>query len=95
MNLRTIGLAFGLAIGLLAVPSRADMFSPSHSCSKPYKPYEFSSRSKRELFLLEVQNYKECISDFVEEQEDAIRRHREAAEEAIEEWNDFVNLELR
>lgn len=95
MSLRTIGLTLGFVIGLLSAPSFADMFAPSHSCSKPYKPYQFSSRSERDLFLLEVQNFKECISDFVEEQEAAIRRHREAANEAIDEWNSFVNYELR
>lgn len=94
-SMGNVGIWIGLAFCLLAIPSQADMFSPSHSCSKPFKPYEFSSRSERDLFLMEVESYKQCITDFVEEQEDAILRHREAAEEAIEEWNTFVNLELR
>jgi hypothetical protein len=94
-RLRVIELAIAVTIAVLAIPGQADMFSPSHSCSRPYKPFEFTSRSKQELFLLEVESYKQCITDFVEEQEGAIRAHRQAAEEAIEERDSFVNLELR
>jgi hypothetical protein len=72
----------------------ADMFTPSHSCSKPYKPYQFSSDWEVRQFQDEVEDYKRCINDFVEEQEDAVRKHQEAAQEAIDEWNSFVNYEL-
>ncbi|NGZ98675.1 MAG: hypothetical protein CV089_21605 [Nitrospira sp. WS110] len=94
-RLRTIKFAIGFTIAVLAMPGQADMISPSHFCSRPFKPFEFTSPSERELFLLEVEIYKQCITDFVEEQERAVRAHRQAAEEAIEEWNSFVNLELR
>lgn len=72
----------------------ADIFNPSHSCSKPYKPYKFNSEWEVESFKNDVERYKSCISDFVEEQNNAVRYHSDAAEEAIEEWNNFVNLEL-
>ena len=42
----------------------------------------------------DVEIYKMCIEDFVEEQNEAIRMHQEAAQEAIDEWNNFVNYEL-
>ena len=71
------------------------MFTPSHSCSKPYKPYQFDSDWELRQFQDDVEDYKRCISDFVEEQEDAVRKHQEAAQEAIDEWNSFVNYELR
>jgi len=71
------------------------MFAPSHYCSKPYVPTSFSSESDVELFKLDVEQYKRCIEDFVEEQQDAVKKHKEAAEDAIDEWNSFVSYELR
>ena len=78
----------------VASSSSADMFVPSHSCSKPYKPYEFNNEWELENFKNEVEAYKQCISNFVDEQNDAVRNHQSAAEEAINEWNNFVNYEL-
>ena len=72
----------------------ADIISPSPYCSKPYKPYKFNSQSELDRFNDEVRSYKSCINDFVEEQQDAVTRHSNAANEAIEEWNRFVNYEL-
>lgn len=85
-----------LAILLLGVTSvaYADLFAPSHSCYEPWKPYEFSSRWEAENFRSEVEEYRQCIADFVEEQKEAIERHQEAAEEAIDEWDRFVTYEL-
>jgi len=80
---------------LLAGSAQADIFAPSHSCSKPYKPHQFNSDWEVRQFQDDVEDYKRCIGDFVEEQEDAIRKHQEAAQEAIDEWNNFVNYELR
>jgi len=78
----------------IAVPVSADMFTPSHSCSKPYKPYEFNDQYEVDNFNDEVEAFKQCINNFVEEMNEASRRHQEAAEEAIDEWNNFVNYEL-
>jgi len=72
----------------------ADIFSPSHSCSKPYKPYEFTSQYEIDSFNDEVETFKQCINDFIEEMNDASKKHQDAAEEAIDEWNNFVNYEL-
>jgi hypothetical protein len=82
-----IAISFSLA--------RADIFTPSHSCSKPYKPYRFTSQWELDSFRDDVRRYKSCIEEFIEEQEAAIKKHRGAANEAIEEWNNFVRLELR
>ncbi|MDE1348266.1 hypothetical protein [Vibrio aestuarianus] len=72
----------------------ADMFQPSHSCIKPYKPFQFKSQYEVDSFNDDVQRYKQCISDFVEEQNDAMRKHSDAADDAISDWNNFVNYEL-
>lgn len=93
--MRTRTLVAGSLLLLLAGSAQADMFTPSHSCSKPYKPYRFNSELEIQRFRDDVEDYKQCINDFVEEQEDAIRRHQEAAQDAIDEWNSFVSYELR
>jgi len=70
------------------------MFTPSHSCSKPYKPYEFTDQYQLDSFNDDVQRYKRCIMDFVEEQRTAVQNHQNAQSEAIDDWNRYVNYEL-
>ncbi|MCK8045890.1 hypothetical protein MSG37_13450 [Shewanella sp. 1CM18E] len=70
------------------------MFTPSHSCSKPIKPYEFTSEWQLDNFKRDVDYYRECINRFVEEQNDAVNTHQNAAQDAIQDWNDFVSWEL-
>lgn len=72
----------------------ADMFQPSHNCTKPYKPYQFNNQWEVDSFNDDVRRYKQCINDFVREQNDAMQAHQDAAEEAVDDWNDFVSLEL-
>ena len=75
--------------------SIADKWSPSMYCSKPTKPYQFTSEWDRSRFVREVEDYKRCIEDYIEEQKAAIKVHSKAAEDAVDEWNRFVNYELR
>lgn len=72
----------------------ADMFAPSHSCYKPSKPYQFNSEWEVSNFKLAVDTYRNCIQDFVAEQNDAVRKHKNAAENAISDWENYVSFEL-
>ncbi|MDQ7089129.1 MAG: hypothetical protein Q9M50_00550 [Methylococcales bacterium] len=72
----------------------ADSYSPSHSCSKPSKPYEFEDEYELESFKSNVEQYKQCIEDFIEEQNDEAQEHLNAAEEAASEWNSYASYEL-
>ncbi|EME5359046.1 hypothetical protein LF841_17855 [Pseudomonas aeruginosa] len=74
-----------------SLQASADSFQPSHSCSEPTVPYEFNNEFERQNFINEVEEYKGCLSDFVEEQNDAVQKHKAAAEEAIDEWNSFAS----
>lgn len=87
-------LLFGTFIIIITLSSVADIITPSSYCSKPYKPYQFNSQSEIDNFNYDVEVYKQCISDFVEEQNQAAERHQQAASNAIDEWNNFVNYEL-
>lgn len=88
INLMAAAFTFASQVAL------ADSYTPSHYCSKPYKPFEFNSQWEVDNFFSEVESYKNCIEEFVEEQQNAIRKHQTASEEAIDEWNSFVRWEL-
>jgi len=83
-----------ITILLLTFSAQADNYDPSPSCSKPNKPFEFNSQLEVDSFNDDVQQYQRCLYDFVDEQEEAIQRHHRAANGAINEWNNFVRMEL-
>ena len=88
--MRFFGVCVGLLLSMAVTVARADIITPSHACSQPYKPYEFSSRDELVRFIDEVEEYKKCIADFINEQNEAIQKHQEAKANAIQEWNDFA-----
>ena len=88
---------YGVAALLLLLTlsySKADFFTPRHSCSKPIKPYQFQSEWQYQSFVDDVTRYRRCIESFVQEQRDAAQRHLKAADAAVDEWNRFVRFEL-
>jgi hypothetical protein len=91
IKILTLGY-FILPIIIMITPafSFADSYQPSHSCHKPIKPISFTSQWELDNFRWEVDRYKRCIEDFVEEQKEAIENHRNGLNEAVEEWNRFV-----
>lgn len=93
MSLKSFVIAVAVAVSTSV--AWADDYAPSHSCSKPYKPYQFNSRWEVDNFYDDVERYKRCIQEFVDEQREAIENHRTAASDAIEEWNRYARYELR
>ena len=91
----SLNIAVLLVTLALPIPASADRSTPSHSCSKPYKPYEFTDKYQVDSFKNDVERYKSCISDFVDEQNTASKKHLKAASEAIDEWNSYVRYELK
>jgi hypothetical protein len=83
-----------MLIGLSTLSAQADSYDSTPSCSKPVKPDAFTSQMQLDGFNSEVQQYQRCLYDFVHEQEEAIQRHQRAANVAIDEWNNFVRMEL-
>ena len=72
----------------------ADQIEPSHFCRKPHKPYEINDQMELNQFMDDVERYKRCIAAFVQEQEEAVLIHQQASQNAIDEWNRYVRLEL-
>ena len=90
-------MGFGMAILLIACvvaplsTSTADVFTPSHSCFEPSPPFDMSDEWQVQNFLSEVDSYRSCIQDFVDEQQRAARKHSRAADDAIDDWNLFAS----
>lgn len=75
--------------------SFADPYEIDHKCHKPTKPANFLNEWEVKKFKDEVNEYKECISKFVETQKTAIENHKSSAQKAIDEWTNFVKFELK
>jgi len=87
-----------VVVGCLAVSGialAAPEWVTSHSCSKPAKPVFMDDELAVSMHQRRVRDYKECIQEFVQDQEDAIDQHRRQAQAAIDEWNTFVRFELK
>ena len=78
-------LIVGLLIVLGAVQVLADMISPAHTCFKPIKPSQFATHVDQAKFDRQVAAYKQCLSDFINEQNKEARMHSEAARKATNE----------
>ena len=79
----------GLLVVPVAVPVFADMISPSHTCAKPITPSQFANRQDLTNFDRQVGKYKQCLTDFVNEQNKEARMHSEAARKAT---NDLKHI---
>lgn len=75
----------------ISTAGAADLATPSPSCIKPTKPAEFMSEWAVDQFMRSVESYKSCMAKFVNEQREEARKHQDAANAAVEEWNNFVN----
>ena len=89
----SIALFFCLSGVAVAFVFGATNFSvlgyPDHSCYEPSPPYtndEWAWRS----FKNEAEQYRQCIEDYVEGAENDQRRIIEKANEAVDEYNRFV-----
>jgi hypothetical protein len=56
---------------LLPLSVHADMITPSHNCSKPV--------NRSQTYRRQVNSYRRCLSDFVNQQNKEARMHSEAA----------------
>jgi len=95
MNSRMRIAAIALLVFAASLANAADSSAPSHSCRKPGKAAEIKTQQEADKFNEAVSKYKSCIEEFVRQQEDAAMIHRRAANEAINEWNDFVTNDMK
>ena len=70
---------------LIPLCARADTIEPSHHCAKPMKPSQFASDAEHIAFNRQAGLYRQCLSDFIDEQTREARLHSEAARKAGDE----------
>jgi hypothetical protein len=85
-----------LALCLLAatLTANADPYPPRHECNKPAEPFRLASDWERENHAEAMREYARCLQEFIEEQQEAAEAHRQAAQEALDEWNRNVRAQL-
>ena len=79
---------------VIATTTFSENFIAYKVFKKPYKPYKFNTPFEENKFFRDVEIYKAEIGKYIEEQDDAIRRHHAAREDAMEQWNDFAKYQL-
>jgi hypothetical protein len=78
----------------ITIPVMADTTPTKHNCTKPTHPGSLASDVRMKGFQQEVNNYRECISKFADEQKKQIKLHEDAGNAAVEEFNTFAKNEL-
>lgn len=69
---------------LFPLSVHADMIEPSYSCVRPAKPSQFASEAEHIAFRRQAGLYRQCLMDFINEQNREARVHAEAARQANE-----------
>jgi hypothetical protein len=94
-GVRRCGAMVLIALLLSGSAVYADTHPASHKCTAPMKQREFATQAQLERYKSVVELYRSCLEAFVKEQETAIETHRQAAQNAIGDWNRFVGQETR
>lgn len=82
------------SLALLVAAYAAGDTQVAHSCDAPVRPINDSEDITWNAFIADVDDYRECISTFVESNHAAADVHRNAANQATKDWNEFVHREL-
>jgi hypothetical protein len=90
-----LGLALFVCFLLPDLAVSAETVLPSHNCTAPLKQREFATQFQLDRYKSIVDLYRTCLDAFVREQEQAIELHRQAIQNAIDDWNKFVGAERK
>ena len=91
MTNKWIAGLFALMLAATSWTALADTLAMHHTCTQPYIPEKFQDNHEVAIFNEAVADYKQCISDFADQQHQAADLHRRAAGEAIDAWNAFLD----
>jgi len=67
---------------------------PRHDCVAPSRPADEQNDVLWQRFLDDVDEFRACISEFVDHNQAAAGAHTEAARAATLDWNAFVRSDL-
>lgn len=77
---------------LICLVSSSNCFAEwidQHRCNEPFED-PFPNSFSETTYQLGAQSFKECIEKYIQDQDQAMDEHKEAAEHALKSWNDFV-----
>ena len=93
-----IGLALGITVLSIACPGAALAHEPAHlgdpSCIPPTRPSDNVSAQLWQRFLDDVDRFRACTQQSMEQHQAEARNHQKAAKTAAAAWNDFVRDSL-
>lgn len=78
-----------LLLLVLPLAVQADMISPSHNCFRPARPSQLATDEEHTSFARQVAAYRQCLMEFIDEQNREARLHSEAARMANDELKRF------
>lgn len=93
-NRLTLTLAT-LTTMLFSTTANSDLFIGRGSCFEPHKPFDMTDSYEFDRWVSDVEQYRDCLTDFVNEQYRQAQAHVEAAESAKQDWEWFVQRELQ
>jgi len=79
-----------LLIILLLSALHSDELLFKHQCAKPIKPVNITGNRDINRYNSEMQNYKTCMMTFIEKHKALRKKHSDALNDAINEWNSFA-----
>lgn len=83
-------IRMAMTLTISAPPAAFGEYIQGHSCSPPL-PQLYQGTFSQLDFDMQVDSYKACIEKYVDEQESEIKDHKNAADKAVKDWNDFVS----
>jgi len=69
----------------------ADTKEFSHDCSRPLKSGKLTEQREVNSYNSNMKAYRECMFSFIDKHKVEAKKHRDAINNTINEWNNFAN----
>lgn len=93
MNIRILKTLLIALLAGLAAPSYAHAPEPAR-CSAPARPHDDQNDVLWQQFLDDIEQFRACVQNRMQAEEQAASAHQAAARAAVEDWNTFVRTSL-
>ncbi|WP_210396823.1 hypothetical protein [Motiliproteus sediminis] len=80
---------------LASASAQAHFFPETANCKGPAMPLEFVTELDRKQFDAKVAEYRGCLETFVSRQNEAMSKHKQAADNAAEAWKRYAETVLK
>ncbi|MGK0298058.1 MAG: hypothetical protein ACI9XC_001676 [Gammaproteobacteria bacterium] len=87
-NLSTLLLFFSIQLS-------AHESVKSNECPSPLNTGRYTSDLEQEIFQAELSIYESCMFEYIRKQQKLADVHEDAADSALNTWNDYLRLRMR